>query len=140
MNVVLNLRRPGGSGTPMPGWRVAASLHVLVILLVSQGPISALAENSASTDKQEAAGTLANNADWDPVTKLLAWIQQNEGQVRLILLVSQMHAATCVFVCTSLVPEDSMSKQRLRMRLELHQKDILALLPALEPQSLWSLI
>ena len=57
---------------------------VCATLLLSHGPIKAWADNSASTEEQEAASSPVKNADWDPVTKLLAWIQQNEGQVSFI--------------------------------------------------------
>ncbi len=67
----------------MPGCRAAAALlQVLAILLLSQGALRALAKDPAPAEKQEATGMPAKNVDWDPITKLLAWIQQNDGQVR----------------------------------------------------------
>lgn len=75
---------------------------VCATLLLSHGPIKAWADNSASTEEQGAASSPAKNADWDPVTKLLAWIQQNEGQVSFIGPPNACSSYACV--CTLLAP------------------------------------
>ncbi|BDA50257.1 hypothetical protein COCOBI_15-3860 [Coccomyxa sp. Obi] len=67
----------------MLGRRHAALLPVLVFLFLSQGTLKTWAEDSAPLEQRQAEESPAANADLDPVTKLLIWIQQNEGQVDL---------------------------------------------------------
>jgi len=77
----------------MHGSSVAAAVGVLTILLLSQGPPCCWAE--APAGQEGAAQSPAKESDWDPITKLLAWIQQNEGQV------SSMDCMHIIYIPTS---------------------------------------